>query len=75
MLDGKAPSIQEQEAYLDFIAKLVREKLPLKGVLLYGLARPSMQVEAPRLESLPQEWMETFAEKIRKLGMECHLNV
>lgn len=75
MLDGKAPSIQEQEAYLDFIAKLGREKLPLKGVLLYGLARPSMQLEAPRLAALPRELMEIFAENIRQLGMECHLNI
>ena len=75
MLDGESPSIQEQQAYLDFIAHVRREKLALKGVLLYGLARPSMQVEAPRLAALPQEWMEIFAEKIRKLGIECHLNV
>ena len=75
MLDGKPPSLQEQEAYLDFIAKVGREKLPLKGVLLYGLARPSMQPEAPRLAALPREWMEIFAEKIRKLGAECSLNV
>jgi hypothetical protein len=48
----------------------VAERLPLQGVLLYGLARPSFQPEAKRLSALPFAWLDAFAEKIRPLGLE-----
>jgi wyosine [tRNA(Phe)-imidazoG37] synthetase (radical SAM superfamily) len=68
-LDAEPPSAQEQGAYLDLIARLVAEQVPLAGVLLYGLARPSLQPEAPRLSRLPEAWLEEFAERIRERGL------
>jgi len=41
----------------------------VQGVLLYGLARPSMQPQARRLAPLPAEWLNDFAEKIRAAGL------
>jgi len=37
--------------------------------LLYGLARPSLQAEAPRLSALPHAQLEQFAQRIRALGV------
>jgi wyosine [tRNA(Phe)-imidazoG37] synthetase (radical SAM superfamily) len=74
-LDGKPPSKEEVEAYLELIRSLVRERVPVKGVLLYGLARPSHQPEAPRLSALPLEWMEGFADQIRKAGLEVRISL
>jgi wyosine [tRNA(Phe)-imidazoG37] synthetase (radical SAM superfamily) len=68
-LDGAPPSATEQEAYLALLAELWRDAVPLCGVLLYGLARPSMQLEAPRLSPLPERWLEEFAAKIAALGV------
>jgi wyosine [tRNA(Phe)-imidazoG37] synthetase (radical SAM superfamily) len=68
-LDGAAPEIAEQQAYLDFLRERIAEGVSLKGVLLYSLARPSLQPEAPRLSALPAEWLEAFAQKIRALGL------
>jgi wyosine [tRNA(Phe)-imidazoG37] synthetase (radical SAM superfamily) len=68
-VDGVPPSIQNEEDYLAFVASLLREGHPLQGVLLYGLARPSMQTEAPRLSALPKEKLEAFARRIRELGL------
>ena len=68
-LDGKPPQTAEQEAYLAFLRRAVEEGIGLKGVLLYGLARPSHQPEAPRLSALPAAWLEGYAEKIRRLGL------
>jgi wyosine [tRNA(Phe)-imidazoG37] synthetase (radical SAM superfamily) len=68
-LDGAPPSADEQAAYLDTIARLRREAVPLRGVLLYGLARPSMQPQAARLSALPAAWLGVFAEKIRAAGL------
>jgi wyosine [tRNA(Phe)-imidazoG37] synthetase (radical SAM superfamily) len=68
-LDGQPPAETEREAYLSFIGKLRAEEVPLRGVLLYGLARPSMQPEAARLSALPKEWMLNFAAAIEALGV------
>lgn len=68
-MDGKPPSGQERKAYLGFIKGLIADNVPLKGVLLYGLARPSMQPEAARLAALPKEWLDSYAEEIGKLGV------
>lgn len=68
-LDGEAPSEAEQAAYLGLIAQLKAEAVPVKGVLLYGLARPSLQPEAPRLTRLSEAWLQSFGQKIAELGM------
>ena len=68
-LDGESPSVQDEDDYLDFVGGLLREGHPLQGVLLYGLARPSMQAEAPRLSALPEAAMQNFADRILALGV------
>ena len=68
-LDGEAPSRQDEDDYLNFLAALLRDNIKLKGVLLYSLARPSLQPEAPHLAALSVEQMEAFAERIRALGV------
>ncbi|MDP2027707.1 radical SAM protein [Sulfuriferula sp.] len=73
--DGAAPSTVEQQAYLAMLAQVQAEQLPLQGVLLYGLARPSMQPEAAQLSALPAIWLETFAEQIRALGITVKVSV
>lgn len=67
--DGAPPSDAEQAAYLAAIERIRQQRIPLQGVLLYGLARPSMQPQASRLSALPAEWLETFAGKIRAAGL------
>lgn len=68
-LDGAPPSAAEQAAYLAALAHIQRRSIPIQGVLLYGLARPSMQPQAGRLSALPAEWLDDFAEKIRAAGL------
>jgi len=68
-LDGAPPSDVEQAAYLAAVGRIRQESIPVQGVLLYGLARPSMQPQASRLSTLPVEWLEAFAEKIRAAGL------
>ena len=68
-LDGAPPSDAEQAASLAAVARVRQQAIPVQGVLLYGLARPSMQPQASRLSALPAEWLEAFAEKIRAAGL------
>jgi len=72
-LDGAPPDASEQAAYLAMIRRIRKEGVPVQGVLLYGLARPSLQPGAERLSRLANERMETFAGAIRKAGLAVTL--
>jgi len=73
-LDGQPAPLEERQAYLQFLAHCRDEGIPLQGVLLYSLARPSLQPEAPRLSKPPSAWLETFASDIRRLGLAVKLS-
>lgn len=73
-LDGQPPSQQDEEDYLNFLRELNADNVRqdsgmLQGVLLYSLARPSLQLEAPRLAALTVQQLEAFALRIRELGV------
>ena len=68
-LDGEPPSRQDEDDYLGFVAALLRDGHRPQGVLLYGLARPSLQAEAARLSALSAEQLQAFAGRIGKLGL------
>jgi wyosine [tRNA(Phe)-imidazoG37] synthetase (radical SAM superfamily) len=68
-LDGKAPSAEEVNAWLAMLARAIGESVPLRGVLLYGLARPSLQREADRLSALPMSWLQDLARQVEALGL------
>ncbi len=72
-LDGAPPPEPEIDAYLALLARARSESVPLRGVLLYGLARPSLQAEAPRLAPLPEEWMRALSRRIEALGLSVRL--
>ena len=73
-LDGEPPSKTERQAYLAFLAELRERAVPLEGVLLYGLARPSLQPEAPRLSALPAAWLEDMARRIEAVGLRVKVS-
>jgi wyosine [tRNA(Phe)-imidazoG37] synthetase (radical SAM superfamily) len=68
--DDRPPSDEEQQAYLALVRRIRQDKVPVQGVLLYGLARPSMQPGAERLSALPAAWLEDFAVRIRQAGLD-----
>lgn len=68
-LDDQQPDESEVEAYIDFLAALQRDRVPVQGVLLYGVARQSMQPEAGRLSSLGEAWMQALAQRIEAVGL------
>ena len=74
-LDGEPPGRRDEDDYLEFVSALLRDGHRPQGVLLYGLARPSRQPEAPRLSALPAESLQAFAARIRALGMEVRVAV
>ncbi len=74
-LDGNAPDVAEIDAWLALLARAKADNLPLQGVLLYGLARPSLQAKAPRLGRLPEAWMHELAKRVEALGWVVKVSV
>ena len=70
--DGKTPDGAEIEAYVDVLRTAGTDLLA--GVLLYGLARPSLQPEAPRLAPAPEAAMAELAARIRELGLTVRVS-
>ncbi len=73
--DGAEPATVETQAYLDFLRRLKAEEVPLKGVLLYGLARPSLQLEAEHVSALSADWMQRMKEDIERTGWPVKLSL
>lgn len=60
--------------YLAWLAEALTKNIQVKGVLLYGLARPSMQEGGEHLKPASKAWMQTFAEKIESLGLSVKVS-
>lgn len=67
VFDGKAPEDVAIAAYVDLLVEA--GVAGLQGVLLYGLARPSQQPEAPSLGALSATALEAIAGRIRAAGL------
>jgi wyosine [tRNA(Phe)-imidazoG37] synthetase (radical SAM superfamily) len=71
--DNQGLSDTERHAYLALL-KTIKNSCDLKKIMLYTLARPSLQQEANRLEKLPADTLNSFAEQIRQLGFTVSVN-
>ncbi|HSR01665.1 MAG TPA: radical SAM protein [Methylophilaceae bacterium] len=70
-LDEKLPSEDDIAAYIDLIKQL---KGIIEGVHLYGIARQSMQPEAPRLSQLPPKWFNGIASRLEQAGIKTQIS-
>ncbi len=69
VLSGQSQDKSYAANYLAWLEEALRQGIKLKGVLLYGLARASMQPGGDTLQSADPIWMQDFAEKIESLGL------
>jgi wyosine [tRNA(Phe)-imidazoG37] synthetase (radical SAM superfamily) len=72
-IDGQSLGVKEQMAYLKLLENILKQ-VDLQGVMLYTLARPSMQPEAERLSKVSEQELNDFAEKIRFLGLDVRVS-
>jgi len=72
--EGGLLSETEQVAYLALL-KEISQKTKLEGVMLYSVARPSLQAQAGDISSVTIEELEVIAEKIRLLGLQVKVSV
>lgn len=73
-LDGLHPTEEEAGAYLNFLRQLIEDGILIQGVVLYGIARPSLQPEASRLLPADEHWMTSYAQRIQALGLTVKVN-
>ncbi|WP_411726940.1 radical SAM protein [Methyloglobulus sp.] len=66
---GQGWSETEKKAYLDAL-KTIRATADVNEIMLYTLARPSMQPEASQLAAFSPDVLDAFAEDIRQLGFK-----
>ena len=70
-LDGHPLSPAELNALIDFLGA---QRATIRGVRIYGLARPSAQVEAPRLSPVPEAWLNQVAKRLRDQGLTVEVS-
>ncbi|QDD11595.1 radical SAM protein [Candidatus Methylopumilus rimovensis] len=66
MINGKSPDDKDIDAYIELINKA---KKIIKGVHLYGLARPSLQPRAGDLGRISEEELKNIAKKLIGLNI------
>ena len=69
----RPPAEEEIGAYLSLIEAVKSRHIPIEGVLLYGMARPSMQPDSGKLSRLPEEWLKQFAARIGHYDMDVRV--
>ncbi len=73
--DKQGLSSKEKDALLELLKSIKTKGYALKHVMLYTIARQSLQPESGRLERLSMETLNAFAEEIRRLGFEVSVCV
>lgn len=61
---------KEREALFELLNQIKQARFKLKVVMIYSIARPSLQPEADKLKKPAEEVMLRFAERLEKLGYE-----
>jgi wyosine [tRNA(Phe)-imidazoG37] synthetase (radical SAM superfamily) len=70
-LDGQLPSDGEISELVEFLGRC---RDSIRGVHLYGLARPSAQSEAARLSPVPVSCLEGVAARMKKKGLTVEIS-
>ena len=70
-VDGVAPSEEETRAYLEFVRDY---RNAIRGVHLYGIARPSMQPDGARLTRLPVSDLTGLAVRLKEVGVTATIS-
>jgi wyosine [tRNA(Phe)-imidazoG37] synthetase (radical SAM superfamily) len=70
-LDGRLPTDAEVATLADFLGRF---RGSIRGVHLYGLARPSAQPEAPRLSAAPTACLEAVAGRLKQKGLTVEVS-
>jgi wyosine [tRNA(Phe)-imidazoG37] synthetase (radical SAM superfamily) len=71
---NQPPDEVEVKAYIHLLKAALNRNIPVKGVMLYGIERPSMQAEAKLIKKLPESWLQDFALKMNELSLDVTIS-
>ena len=71
---NRQPAVREIDAYISLLDAVEQNAIPIKGVMLYGVARQSMQKEAEHISALPEAWFIKLAERLQKYNFDIRIN-
>jgi hypothetical protein len=69
--DGVDPDPTEVDGFVDAMRRTLERGVPVRGVHLYTLARPSLQPEASRLAAVNLEWLVALRNRLQSLGLQA----
>lgn len=72
--EGRGMSETEEAAYLAFLT-WVKRQTSVEQVMLYTIARPSLQPEAALLEPVSESSMQRLANAVKSLGFEVSISI
>jgi wyosine [tRNA(Phe)-imidazoG37] synthetase (radical SAM superfamily) len=72
--DGRPPGDDELDAYLDLLDRANGEGKAVEGILLYGLARPSLQPEGARISPLSAAELAAIVGRIKEKGLTVRVS-
>jgi len=72
--NGEIPKERELASYLAQLQEVQRRRVTVRGVLLYTLARPSLQPGGEALEALPLAWLESLGRRIETTGLAVRVS-
>ena len=72
--DNQGLSVAEQDAFLAVLSKIKAAGSPVRDILLYTLARPSLQPEASHIKPLALDKLEDFAGKMQAVGFSVRVH-
>jgi len=65
---------QEQQAYLNLLRQIKEAGIRIEKIMLYSLARPSLQPEALQIKALDQNNLKLFADRVIDLGFQVQVS-
>lgn len=72
---GNKEEEEERRRYLQLLKQLKQDNYQIHKIMLYTLARPSLQAEASQLKKVDVAVMTDFSEQLRQLGYEVSVNL
>ena len=65
---------EERKAYFELLKIIKQRRIKIKKIMLYSVARPSLQPEAGKIHKIKTEQMNLFAQKLRALGYDVNIS-
>lgn len=66
---------EQRGAFFELLKQIKQAKFKLKKIMLYTIARPSLQPEAEKLKRPAEEVMLKFAKRLEQLGYEVSVSI